>query len=112
MRWRIGLALLAATLLGGCATATVNHPYDMSILSQFKQGVSTLADVERVYGQPSQFLTNSQNGHTEAIYAYSHVSGAVFVGRAEVQSQGIVFVFRADGRMLYYRTTQGASRVH
>jgi hypothetical protein len=111
MRWGNGWVFSAALLLGGCATATVNHPYNTGMLNQFQQGVTTLADVERVYGTPSQIVTNSQNGHSEAIYAYSHVSGPVLIGRADVQSQGIVFVFDASGRMLYYRTSRGASRV-
>lgn len=105
----VGLALC----LAGCMPIerTVNHPIDTSQLGQFQPGITTPADVERIYGPPTQTATNSQTGNTVWLYAFSHVAGSAF-GATRVYGQGIVFVFDANGRLLSYRTSRTNSNVH
>lgn len=116
MKYFRGSAILF--LIACCASCmpmpierTVNHPIDTSQLGQFHPGITTQADVERVYGPPAQTITNSQNGHTALVYAYSHVSGSVF-GTSDVHSQGVVFIFDVNGRLINYRTSNTNGNVH
>jgi len=90
---------------------TINHPIDTSQLGQFHSGVTTQTDVERVYGPPARTITNSQNGHTALVYAYSHVTGSAF-GATNVNAQGVVFIFDANGRLISYRTNNTNDNVH
>lgn len=101
-----------AVMLTACTmTRVVNHPYDASLAQQFRAGITTIGDVERVYGVPARTLNNPQNGHTELVYAYVVATATSPFGAGDVNHQGLIFVFGADGRMMYYRTSGGESTV-
>jgi outer membrane protein assembly factor BamE (lipoprotein component of BamABCDE complex) len=98
--FRVGLLVMSLSV-GGCATdMTVNHPFDTSALAGFHAGVTTMADVQRVYGAPTRTETNSANGHIAWLYVYGHVHGNAFMGNTQHEVQGIVFIFDANGRMI------------
>lgn len=103
-----------AALIGGCMPIerTVNHPIDTSQLGQFRAGITTPADVERVYGAPTSSATDSQTGHLALIYAYSNTRGEPIFGSTHVHAQGVVFIFDANGRLIRYTTRNTNGDVH
>lgn len=95
---------LGAVLAAAAVSAAGPDP------AQFKVGVSTVADVEAVYGRPT---TESALSTGEHVLVYAQTRARVkattfipviglFAGGARASSQSVSFVFDKDGKLKSY----------
>lgn len=114
---KILIVAVASSLLG-CASAGVKVAPEQ--LTDFKPGVTTMAQVVEKLGQPTGTQTSS-NGESTLVYSYgeSRIRGATFIpivglfaGGTDTRSTAVKLRFGQDGKLIDYDSSssaQGAS---
>ncbi len=106
------LSLTLVLLLTACVS--VGTDVKQSALDQFKQGVTTQADVVKALG-PAQSVSRSMAGVTTLAYVglHAHAKAASFIpvvglfaGGADSQMSTVTFVFNKEGLLSDMTSTQ------
>jgi len=102
------IAALAAAILVGCATSGAKVTEQQ--IAQLKVGETTWSDMVALLGQPTSSTVTSQ-GTRMATYSYAQVTTrpetfipfvGVFVGGADIKSNGVSLMFGKDGKLKNY----------
>lgn len=105
-----GLALAAL-----CGCVSVGTKVDPSVVSTFKPGITTLANVEHQLGQPNN-TTTLPDGSTIIVYAYTHAqaSGSSYVpligplvGHSDSTTATATLTFDSAGKFKTSTISQG-----
>lgn len=104
--------LLAA--ISGCASTGVH--VDQRQLGQFKEGVTTEADVLAALGKPTTSMVMSGGTKTLSYVSASvQIKGATFIpivglfaGGSDTNTSSVIFTFDKDGKMVSYQSSQTA----
>jgi hypothetical protein len=100
---RVAGAFLAGVLAAGCATVESGKAFDTSAEARLKIGVTTMAEAQAWFGNPTQVLHHS-SGETGLVYVHlkSHANG--LTGKAQASSETLAMEFGADGRLERFST--------
>lgn len=113
----IALTLLAFSLLAGCAS--VGNKIEMANVAQLQKGVTTRADMERLFGKPMS-VSLLPDGRTMAMWFYSKASNNAqnFIPvvnlvqtKIDTHTQTLQAFFTADGVLENFATNDANSEV-
>lgn len=120
MKSRLQFLIGALTVLLFAGCASVGHEMDMSQTQQIKKGVTTRADVEKMFGSPTS-VTGRADGSVIATWFYSKASNTArnFIPvvnlvstKFDTKNQMLYVTFDQAGHVTDYTFSEGGSPIN
>lgn len=110
-KWFAAGAMLIVLAVEGCATVESGKAVDTSAEARLKIGVTTMAEAQAWFGNPTQIIHHS-SGETGLVYVHlkSHANG--LTGKAQAASETLAMEFGADGKLERFTTGGSPATVH
>jgi outer membrane protein assembly factor BamE (lipoprotein component of BamABCDE complex) len=95
LSWFCAVALLATSLLSGCATATIGADFDSTKLAQLERGKTTVPQASALLGRTPDTTLAGASG--ALAHTWRYIESTATLGRVSSANKSAMLIFNTDG---------------